>query len=108
MHIPADNRKTDGDETAMDTLMRELSEELQFSPNERDIRFMGTFSAQAANEPDHLVEAQIFHIRAPNYPFTVSAELAEGRWVAIDEATRLQLAPLARDRILPLARLLCA
>lgn len=99
--------KTDGDETPSDTLMRELWEELQFRPDERDIRFIGTFSAQAANEPDHQVEAQIFHIRAPDHAFTVRAELAEGLWVGIDDAMRLQLAPLARDHVLPLARLLC-
>jgi 8-oxo-dGTP pyrophosphatase MutT (NUDIX family) len=96
--------KRDGEEAPFDTLARELSEELGFSPSESEVRYLGAFSAQAANEPDHRVDARIFHIRAAGRSFTVGAELAEGRWVTIDEAMRLPLAPLARDHVLPLAR----
>ena len=96
--------KSDGAETAFQTLARELAEELGFSPGESEARYLGAFSAQAANEPDHQVHARIFHIRAAGHSFTVGAELEEGRWVTIEEAMRLPLAPLARDHVLPLAR----
>lgn len=51
-------------ETPHQALVRELAEELNFTPIERDIRFLGTFSCPAANEPGHLLEVHLFHIRA--------------------------------------------
>lgn len=98
--------KRDGQETPFETLVRELSEELHFTPTQSEVRFIGTFSAPAANEPEYRVEAQIFHIRAIDRAFEVSAELEEGVWLSIEEAARLELAPLIRDHVLPVARVL--
>jgi 8-oxo-dGTP diphosphatase len=100
--------KIDQDETPFQTLARELTEELSFAPDEAVARLIGTFSAPAANEPDHRVEAQIFHIRACGRTFTIGAELEQGIWVSIDDASKLPLAPLTRDHMLPLARILCS
>lgn len=99
--------KIEPGETPFEALARELAEELGFTPTPAEVRFLGTFTAAAANEPDHLVEAQQFHIRAPGRDFRIAAELEEAIWVSIESAERLQLAPLLREHVLPLARELC-
>lgn len=91
-------------ERPMEALLRELEEELGFAPAPTEIRCLGRFRAEAANEPDSAVEADVFHIRAPRRAFTVAAEIEEGAWVGFDEALTLPLAPLTRDHILSLAR----
>lgn len=96
--------KIDRGETALQALIRELGEELDFSPCPEDIRFLGAFSCAAANEPDRMLEAQLFHIRAPGREFRAGAELEEAIWVAIEAASELQLAPFTRDHVVPLAR----
>ena len=100
--------KGDPGETAFQTLLRELEEELAFSPDEADARFLGCFRADAANEPGRRVEAEMFHIRTPGREFTIGAELDEGIWVSAEDAVHLPLAPLTRDHVLPLARTLRA
>ena len=91
-------------EAPFDALARELTEELQFALAEEDAHFLGTFSCPAANEPEHLLEAHLFHVLAQNREFAVTAELEEGLWVSVDDANDLQLAPFTRDHVLPLAR----
>jgi len=99
--------KIEPGETPFEALARELTEELGFTPSRAEARFLGTFTADAANEPDHLVEARLFHIRsAPGRAFRIAAELEEAIWVPIESAEELKLAPLLRDHVLPLARTL--
>lgn len=96
--------KIDVGETPYQALARELTEELNFTPTEAEVRFLGTFSCPAANEPDHLLEAHLFHIRTHDREFAVAAELEEGIWIEIEDADELRLAPFTRDHVLPLAR----
>jgi 8-oxo-dGTP pyrophosphatase MutT (NUDIX family) len=98
--------KMDSGESPFEALVRELTEELHFTPTEEEARFLGTFSCEAANEPDHLLEAHLFHIRASNREFVVAAELEEAVWVSVDSACQLRLAPFTRDHVLPLARII--
>jgi mutator protein MutT len=95
-------------ESPFQALARELDEELGYRPAPAEAHFIGTFSADAANEPDHLLEAYLFHIRVSRRPFRVAAELEEAVWVQIEAAEELRLAPLTRNIVLPLARLLPA
>ena len=95
--------KIERNETPYQALARELTEELNFTPTEDEAQFLGTFSCQAANEEDHLLEAHLFHIRA-NREFDVAAELEESVWISTDDANGLQLAPFTRDHVLPFAR----
>jgi 8-oxo-dGTP diphosphatase len=99
--------KIDPGETAFEALARELGEELSFTPAEGEARFVGIFLCEAANEPDHLLEAHLFHLRGPASELAVAAELEEAAWVTIDAAAKLTLAPFTRDHVLPLARALC-
>ena len=96
--------KIDPGETPFEALLRELHEELNFTPSDGEPRFLGTFSCPAANERGCLLHAHLFHIRADDRPFTVAAELEEAVWIAPDAADELILAPFTRDHVLPLAR----
>ncbi len=93
-------------ETPFEALARELAEELGYRPAEAEVRFLGTFSADAANEPGQGLEAHLFHLRSPGREFRIAAEIEEALWVSTDAAEQLHLAPLTRDHVLPLARML--
>ena len=98
--------KIEPDEHPIEALARELAEELSFTPLSEP-RYLGLRTAQAANEPDHRVKAHLFHIRAPAHRFVLGAELEEGLWVSLAGAVRLNLAPLTRHHVVPLAARLC-
>ncbi|MBX7483940.1 NUDIX hydrolase [Qipengyuania qiaonensis] len=91
----------DGEKPAQ-TLLRELEEELSLRLSEDDLGYLGRATAPAANEPDCLVKAEIFACRSPG-AYRVGAELAEARWIAPGAPGPVELAPLTRDHILPLA-----
>jgi 8-oxo-dGTP diphosphatase len=96
--------KIEGGETPFEALARELGEELGYTPAQDEARYVGHYSAAAANEPGRIVEAHLFHIRAPARGFAFEAELEEGRWVSPEAALGLELAPLTRLFVLPEAR----
>lgn len=95
--------KIEDGETPLVALKRELDEEIGLSLSNDDVRHIGRFSSPAANEPDHIVEAEVFHIRVHHAPVT-GLEIEEAVWVSIAEAATMPLAPLTRDHILPLSR----
>ncbi|MFD1104834.1 MULTISPECIES: NUDIX hydrolase [Sphingobium] len=97
--------KIENGESPLNTLRRELSEEIGLVLANGDARYLGRYSAPAANEPGHIVEAEVFHVRIQHDPITRS-EIEEAVWVDHVTATALPLAPLTRDHILPLSRTL--
>ncbi len=94
--------KIEPGESAILALARELQEELGISLNPDHARHLGCCSAPAANEPGHLVEAELFHVPLAHRPLP-SAEIEEVVWVAPSQAWQMALAPLTRDHVLPLA-----
>lgn len=94
--------KIEEGESAISALRRELREEIGLLLPEAGIRHLGCFSAPAANEPGHIVEAEIFHLRFRHIPETQS-EIEEAVWVNYAEAVLMPLTPLTRDHILPLS-----
>ncbi len=95
--------KIENGETPLSALCRELSEEIGLMLSNDDARYLGRYSAPAANEPGHIVEAEVFHVRMQYDPITRS-EIEEAVWVDHITAMALPLAPLTRDHILPLSR----
>jgi 8-oxo-dGTP pyrophosphatase MutT (NUDIX family) len=89
-------------EAHLEALDRELEEELCCSVESGSAVFLGTFTAPAANEPDCFVEAALYRVRlfgtAQN-----AAEIEEILWLDPREPHAVELAPLTRDSVLPIA-----
>jgi 8-oxo-dGTP pyrophosphatase MutT (NUDIX family) len=94
--------KIEDGESPLAALRRELSEEIGLVLGEDDARHVGCYSAPAANEPDHTVKAEVFHVRVQHDPIT-RLEIEEALWVDPITAATMPLAPLTRDHILPLS-----
>lgn len=95
--------KPEQGETAAQTLIRELHEELGVLLDESDLRPLGTFISAAANEPGHRVVAEAFAASLDPGCVTVQAELAELRWITPSDVATLPLAPLSIEHLLPIA-----
>lgn len=94
--------KIEPGETPLATLRRELAEELGLAIEPAAAVYLGRFTAPAANEPGHIVEAELFHLRS-NQAGAMAAEIAEAVWVDRTDAARLELAPLTRDHVLTIS-----
>ncbi|MFF1540897.1 NUDIX domain-containing protein [Microbacterium sp. NPDC058269] len=95
--------KPEAGESAAQTLIRELDEELGLVLDESALRPLGTFVSAAANEPGHRVVAEAFATSVDPGAVTVQAELAELRWITPADVATLPLAPLSLEHLLPIA-----
>ncbi|MGN7977220.1 NUDIX hydrolase [Microbacterium sp. 22195] len=95
--------KPEPGESAAQTLIRELDEELSLHVEESDLEPLGTFVSAAANEPGHRVIADAFAMRAEPEDVVVQAELAELRWLEPGDRTSVPLAPLSEEHLLAFA-----
>ncbi len=93
--------KPEPGESASETLSRELDEELGIRVNPRELRALGLYTAAAANEPGHLVVADVFEVDIGSQCPVIGAEIAELRWITRADADDLEIAPLARENFLP-------
>lgn len=93
--------KPEPGETAAQTLVRELAEEVGLALAPHDLQPLGEFTASAANEPGFLVVADVFRVDIGEQIPTPDAEIAELRWVTRAEASEIEVAPLAREYFLP-------
>lgn len=93
--------KPEPDETAAETLSRELFEELGLSVEPDRLDSLGLFTAAAANEPGFLVVADVFVADIGDQVPVIDAEIEELRWVSRADAQHLEIAPLARENFLP-------
>ena len=95
--------KPEPGEDAADTVLREMAEEIGVRARREDLEPLGRFTAQAANEPGHLVVADAFAIRIRHEDAVPAAEIAEIRWVARDEVDEVPLAMLSRTHLIGFA-----
>ncbi len=93
--------KPEGDETKVHTAIRETREEVGIDVDPEQLSYLGTFSAQASNEPGHTVTSTVFlHAGVPTDP-APAAEIAEAAWIDPADHTGVELAPLLQDEIFP-------
>jgi 8-oxo-dGTP pyrophosphatase MutT (NUDIX family) len=88
-------------ETSLEALKREIAEELGVSASSSAIRPLGRHVAEAANEPGHLVEADVFSVSLEGEP-RATAEIDEIAWVDPAKPGDIELAPLTRETVLRL------
>ncbi|HYL73136.1 MAG TPA: TIGR00730 family Rossman fold protein [Bryobacteraceae bacterium] len=89
-------------ESHLAALERELSEELRCSVRPGSPTFLGTFTAPAANERDCVVEAALYRVELIG-PISAASEIDEILWLDPHSPGQIELAPLTREKVLPLA-----
>jgi len=88
-------------ETDLQTLDRELREELGCGAHLPSALHLGDFEAPAANEPDATVQASLYRVRLTDAP-RAQAEIAELLWFDPRAPIDVPLAPLTATHVLPL------
>jgi 8-oxo-dGTP diphosphatase len=99
--------KPEPGESAADALCRELAEEVGLAIRPDELTYLGRYIADAANEPGHLVDAEVFAVTVAEADVHPRLEIAEAVWVEPAQAD-VELAPLAADHLLPAAVVLWA
>lgn len=87
-------------ETPHAALIRELEEELNFSVSPEELVQVGRFTDAAANEPGHLVSADVFLIATNRVSFTPTMEIEEVIWFTPGQDRHIKLAPLTENHLL--------
>ena len=95
--------KPETGESAAEALARELHEEIGLVVRPDAMEPLGTFEADAANEPGHRVVAAAFRVAAEPGSVSPRAEIAELRWITPSDVPAMSLAPLSLDHLLALA-----
>ena len=93
--------KTEPNETELETLHREILEELGCEIEGSTVQFEGRFIEIAANEPGFEVEASVYRVQLIGTP-QPQAEIAELIWLHPDNPAQRKLAPLTKNYVLPL------
>lgn len=96
--------KIEPEEAPEQTLIRELFEELRLVVTTEELVFLGKFQAPAANEPEHIVVADLFRLHVGNIKITPAAEIEEIRWVSPQNPRDIIMAPLTEHHALPFHR----
>ena len=95
--------KREAGEAALQTLARELREELGVRLVEASARLLGTFEDVAVNEPGRRVRAEVYRVQVLGEPLP-GAEIAELRWLDPVPPHPVPVAPLSAGHILPAHR----
>jgi uncharacterized protein (TIGR00730 family) len=89
-------------ESAVAALERELAEELSCSIRRGSHVFLGSFTAAAANEDGCTVEAALYRVELEG-TIRAASEIEEIIWIDPFSPGQIELAPLTRNIVLPLA-----
>ena len=93
--------KIEPGESALDALVRELREEVGLEVDLDTTEYLGSFRAEAANEPDTVIRAEVFAM-ATDRIIVPGNEIEQVLWIETDDPFGVELAPLTRDTVLPL------
>ncbi len=93
--------KIEPGESALQALTRELREEVGLDVDLDTTEYLGSFRAEAANEPDTVIRAEVFAMSIDRI-VVPSEEIEQVIWIETDEPFGIELAPLTRDTVLPL------
>ncbi|MDO7881935.1 NUDIX domain-containing protein [Protaetiibacter sp. WY-16] len=93
--------KIEPGESALEALTRELLEEVGLILDPDTTEYLGSFRAEAANEPDTVIRAEVFALVSDGM-LAAAGEIEELRWLEVVDLDGVELAPLTRDTILPL------
>lgn len=92
--------KPEAGESALETLARELDEELGVAIVVDSAACLGQFEDQAVHEVGWRIRTETWMVSITGTP-AASAEIAELRWVDPASPGELNIAPLSRHHILP-------
>ncbi|MBJ7291090.1 NUDIX domain-containing protein [Williamsia sp.] len=99
--------KFESGESPADAAVRESAEEVGVIVDAAVLELLGHFRADAANEPDHLVDAHVYvvageHDAADVLAGVPASEIDEVRWLDLRHGdVGVPLAPLLTDRVWP-------
>lgn len=99
--------KFESGESPADAAVRESAEEVGVIVDTATLELLGRFRADAANEPDHLVDAHVYVVAGALDAAVVLAgvppsEIEEVRWLDLRrDDVGVPLAPLLTDRVWP-------
>ncbi|GAA2061290.1 NUDIX hydrolase [Williamsia deligens] len=99
--------KPEPGESPLDTVVREVAEEVGIDLDPATVESWGRIKAVAANEADTVLLADVFDcgtVDGDGSHITVAAEIAELRWHDVTDDDRDDLAPLFVDDVLPILR----
>lgn len=92
--------KPEAGEHDLDTLERETLEELSCNLDRNSIVYVGTFTDQAADTSNTIVEIRLYRGRLLGQPLP-SSEIETLKWYLPGAGEHLQLAPSIRNQIVP-------
>jgi 8-oxo-dGTP pyrophosphatase MutT (NUDIX family) len=95
--------KREAGEDALQTLARELREELSIEVDLEHALPLGIFENNAVNEPGRRVQGEAFLVRISAGVPAAQAEIAELAWIPVQPPHGVKLAPLSAEHILPAA-----
>lgn len=95
--------KREPGETALQTLARELHEELGVRLRAGSAVVLGEFEDRAVNEPGRRVRAEVYRVQVDGQP-QPQAEIEELRWLDPRPPYPVPVAPLSAGHVLPAHR----
>ncbi|WP_206607258.1 NUDIX hydrolase [Rhizobium tubonense] len=94
--------KIEPGESPHEALVRELAEEIGLLVDPDRLTLLGRFEATAANEPDHIVIADVFRLDVTAADrIEAAAEIEEAVWISPHAQADIPMAPLTEYLILP-------